>query len=220
MLQLNNPAPDSLLLQAELRLVEPILRTLLQRLGRRLNSDVADDCRQEAVLVLWRARSRLEALPPAERDAYAGVCIRRGIWRVLQQERRHLAHAIFFEEPCSHSGQSLERTDRAFGEREAGCAELLDQVGDPELAALLRTLPPRDYTILNLYYAHDLTDPAIARRLGTSIAAVKMQRHRVLAKLRKKLIEEPIRCLSVSILLIWEKICDFGYRLTLGSPYT
>lgn len=61
---------------------------------------------------------------------------------------------------------------------------------DEQLNALLEKLPPADLELLRLRYAADLDYEQIAKLLHRTPAAVKMQHHRVVSKLRARWEEE------------------------------
>jgi RNA polymerase sigma-70 factor (sigma-E family) len=67
-----------------------------------------------------------------------------------------------------------------------------DEIADREqMTAVLATLPPRMRAVLVLRYAEDLSEAATAEALGCSVATVKSQTARGLARLRAVLASAP-----------------------------
>jgi RNA polymerase sigma-70 factor (ECF subfamily) len=59
-----------------------------------------------------------------------------------------------------------------------------------DVQAALRRLAPADRQLLSLRYELDLTQPAIATRLGLPEGTIKVRLHRARAKLRSELITD------------------------------
>jgi RNA polymerase sigma factor (sigma-70 family) len=170
------------------RQVDGVIRRIWGRWGWALNSDLREDCELEASLALWQLRDRLESLPEAERDAYAVACVQRRLSNFLQQECRQRARALSLEALGTEGGPAIEWAAARSDEWDApAVGTLFDQIGRPEVAAALRSLPERSGEILDLYYGQEFTDAEIGQRLHVSPAAVKMQRHRAVARMRQLL---------------------------------
>jgi RNA polymerase sigma factor (sigma-70 family) len=149
-----------------------------------LSAQVVEECRQELLLLLWRIQSKLDALPQAEQEAYAVTCLSRAAGHFLQREHRHSARSVSLHELTPVEGQLAgigegTECDALFA------GDLLQQMSRADLAEALCALSRRDYTVLDLYYREGFTDAQIATHLNLSAAAVRVQRSRVLTKLRK-----------------------------------
>jgi RNA polymerase sigma factor (sigma-70 family) len=163
------------------------LQGVCRRAVRAAPLALREECESEAWLVLWQAHDKLERLPEAERGAYAAVCVRHRIGEICRRERQRHSRLVPLEVLDSRA-ESRDEAARARTEWELPFgARLDDQIGRPELAAALLALPGRDRTLLDLYYAGQLTDGEIARRWNVSPGAVKMQRHRAINKIRQAL---------------------------------
>jgi RNA polymerase sigma factor (sigma-70 family) len=181
-----------------LRWLDGTIRRMLRRSGCSLNSDIVDDCRQAAALLLWKRREKIKAVPQAEREAYAAASIFRTIRPLLRRECRHKARTLSFQDLTTAYGQPVEfRDETSVGWEDACVNDLLHQVSRSDLAHALRTLPQRDYAILNFFYAKGLTDPQIAQHLGLLPATVRQQRHRAMRKIRK----------GISVGQGWASVC-------------
>ena len=84
---------DTACLPPLFRRLEGIIRRSGWSLGGQLSSDVLEECRQEMLVLLWRVRHKLQALPPAEQEAYAVACVSYASRRFLRRERRHSARS-------------------------------------------------------------------------------------------------------------------------------
>jgi RNA polymerase sigma factor (sigma-70 family) len=167
------------------------IQGLCRRAAQTVPTDLREECEAEAWLVLWQVHERLQALPEAERRAYATVCVRHRLGKICRREHRRRALMVSWDSLQAKDGRVMEiglaaQPDRAEDDR--GC--LLDQIGRVELAAALMALPPGERQLLDLYYAQQLTDGEIARQRNVSPAAVKMRRHRAIVKLRQALQRE------------------------------
>jgi RNA polymerase sigma-70 factor (sigma-E family) len=65
-----------------------------------------------------------------------------------------------------------------------------------QMAVALATLPPRMRTVLILRYAEDLSEAVTAQTMGCSVATVKSQTVRGLARLRVALTDAPVDVLE------------------------
>jgi RNA polymerase sigma factor (sigma-70 family) len=163
------------------------LQGVCRRAVRAAPLALREECESEAWLVLWQAHDKLERLPEAERGAYAAVCVRHRIGEICRRERQRRARLVSLDVLDSVT-ESRREAARERAEWDAPFrARLDDQIDRPDLAAALRALPGRDHTLLDLYYAGQLTDSGIARRWNVSPGAVKMQRHRAINKIRQAL---------------------------------
>jgi len=72
-------------------------------------------------------------------------------------------------------------------------AQITETLGSADLHAALATLDESDRMLLRLRYVEDLTQQAIARRLGLSDGTVKVRLHRLRQKLKQVMNEEPVR---------------------------
>jgi RNA polymerase sigma-70 factor (ECF subfamily) len=124
----------------------------------------AEDIAQEALLRAWRRRSTLRAA--ANRRQWLATIVRNEAFR--QHARRR-------PDPTS----SLEELEGAEDGRVVAAVERAD------LEAALAHLPDRDRQLLTLRYDEDLTQAAIARRLGIPEGTVKVRLHRARDKLRR-----------------------------------
>ncbi len=168
--------------------IDRLLRSLLFRWRDRLDSELAEDCRQEAAIMLLRLEARLKALPEGERDRYAWTCLKHYLRRFLQRERQQQARTIAFEELSEREKQQAEMGGESVTvETQFFAANWQESISSPALTEALKHLPARDHIILDLSYIQGLTDAEIAAWTGRSAPAVKMQRHRLLAKLRLSL---------------------------------
>lgn len=140
------------------------------RLARRYASDpsAAEDIAQDALLRAWRRRSTLR--DPSRRKEWLATIVRNEAFR---------EHSKVRPEPVAE----LEVADFSDDDETILTAERA------ELHAAIKGLNERDRMILLLRYGEDLTQQAIARRLGLPDGTVKVRLHRLRHKLRKVLLE-------------------------------
>lgn len=142
----------------------PALRRECLGVARRLmpTASEADDVAQEALLRAWRMRRtcRLD-----DRRAWVRQIARNEALRSLGR-RRPAVPLERIAEPA--------RGDPAV----ESLAERMD------VAGAIGRLPPLDRTLVALRYAHDLTQPEIADRLGIPEGTVKVRLHRARRALR------------------------------------
>jgi len=170
------------------RRLRAMARQLCDRLGWYPNSDVLDDCCLEAVLLVWRLRGKIQEVPEGTRAMYVGVCIRNAMWRVLRRERQQARDCVSLDRPSDADTRLIEFLASPPTDAEGTLAEtLLGCIEDPHLLAALQALPSADRSLLQLCYSEEMTDPAIAARLGRSPDAIRMRRRRALHKLRQAL---------------------------------
>lgn len=127
------------------------------------NPSEAEDIAQDALLRAWRRRSTL-------RDAE-----RRNQWlATIVRNEAFRQHARFRPDPRP----TVER-DGVEDEQVVATVERAD------LHAALRRLSERDRRLLDMRYREDLTQAAIASRLGIPEGTVKVRLHRARNKLRR-----------------------------------
>jgi RNA polymerase sigma factor (sigma-70 family) len=165
------------------RRLDGLIRRQGLSLGSPVTADMVEECRQEMLLLLWRLRGKLDALPAGQRDAYAVTCLSRASRHFLQRERQRHARSVPLEELETGPGRVAEPGGDA-AQAAPFAADLLQQISRADVAEALCSLSRRDYAVLDLSYRASLTDAEIAQRLQLSAAAVKARRNRVLAKLR------------------------------------
>jgi RNA polymerase sigma-70 factor (ECF subfamily) len=128
------------------------------------NPSEAEDIAQDALLRAWRRRSTLREKD--RRKEWLATIVRNEAFR---QHARVRPDPV--AEPEAKEGVEDER--------------VLATVERADLHAALNDLDERDRQLLRLRYNEDLTQEAIARRLGIPIGTVKVRLHRVRHKLRR-----------------------------------
>jgi RNA polymerase sigma-70 factor (ECF subfamily) len=129
------------------------------------NPSEAEDIAQDALLRAWRRRSTL-------RDAE-----RRTPWlATIVRNEAFRQHARFRPDPIAAIEQQQEGAE---DEQVVATVELAD------LHAALKRLNDRDRRLLELRYREDLTQAAIADRLGIPEGTVKVRLHRARNRLRR-----------------------------------
>lgn len=138
------------------------------RLAYHYSSDPceAEDIAQDALLRAWRRRSTLR--DESRRKEWLGTIVRNEAFRQHSRTRMR-------PDPVGE----MEETEGAEDE------QILSLVERSDLQAAISTFSERDRTILMLRYGEDLTQQAIARRLGLPDGTVKVRLHRLRHKLRK-----------------------------------
>jgi RNA polymerase sigma-70 factor (ECF subfamily) len=127
------------------------------------NPSDAEDIAQEALLCAWRRRATLRE--GTKRNHWLATIVRNEASH--QRARRPGPSA------------ALEELDGAEDVRVIATVERAD------LRAALRGLSERDRQLLALRYREDLSQAAIARRLGIPESTVKVRLHRARARLRR-----------------------------------
>jgi RNA polymerase sigma-70 factor (ECF subfamily) len=130
------------------------------------NPTEAEDIAQEAMLRAWRRRSTLREA--GSRTQWLAAIVRNEAFRQYSRVR---------PDPVD----TLEFAQGADDERVLATVERAD------LHAALSKLNDRDRQLVRLRYDEDLTQAAIARRLGIPEGTVKVRLHRVRAKLRREI---------------------------------
>ena len=128
------------------------------------NPSEAEDIAQEALLRAWRRRSTLR--DTGSRKGWLAVIVRNEAFR---------QHARKRPDPVS----TLEAEHGADDER------VLKTVERADIHAAISRLDERDRQLVRLRYDEDMTQTAIAHRLGIPEGTVKVRLHRVRAKLRR-----------------------------------
>jgi RNA polymerase sigma factor (sigma-70 family) len=165
--------------------LEQVVRGVLRRLGRDESPQLFDDCLQEARVCLWQLGPRLETLAGPERGLYARACVRHAVAALLQREFRQRGPAVALEELI---GDLPTRGQLAAGLTQSpitGADGWLDEVAHDVVSRLVARLTESDRQILDLYYAHGMTDGEVARSLGLSRSCVEQRRSRLLRRLRR-----------------------------------
>jgi RNA polymerase sigma-70 factor (ECF subfamily) len=128
------------------------------------NPSEAEDVAQDALLRAWRRRSTLR--DASRRKEWLGTIVRNEAFRL---------HARVRPDPVAE----IESKEGAEDE------QLVSTVERADLHAALERLDDRDRQLLHLRYDEDLTQQAIARRLGLPDGTVKVRLHRLRHKLRR-----------------------------------
>jgi RNA polymerase sigma-70 factor (ECF subfamily) len=130
------------------------------------NPSEAEDIAQDALLRAWRRRSTLREA--GSRKQWLAAIVRNEAFRQFSRTR---------PDPVA----TLEAEHGADDERVLATVERAD------LHAAISRLDERDRQLVRLRYDEDLTQTAIAHRLGIPEGTVKVRLHRVRAKLRREI---------------------------------
>jgi RNA polymerase sigma-70 factor, ECF subfamily len=128
------------------------------------NPSEAEDIAQDALLRAWRRRSTLREAD--RRNQWLATIVRNEAFR---------QHARVRPDPTS----MIETYEGAED------AQVVATVERADLHAALKRLSEKDRELLELRYDEDLTQAAIARRLGIPEGTVKVRLHRARDKLRR-----------------------------------
>jgi RNA polymerase sigma-70 factor (ECF subfamily) len=128
------------------------------------NPSEAEDIAQDALLRAWRRRATLR--DSECRNQWLATIVRNEAFRLRARVR---------PEPTA----TIELREGVEDERVVATVERAD------LQAALRRLSERDRRLLAMRYQEDLTQAAIAGRLGIPEGTVKVRLHRARAKLRR-----------------------------------
>jgi RNA polymerase sigma-70 factor (ECF subfamily) len=126
----------------------------------------AEDIAQDALLRAWRRRSTLR--DSSRKEEWLGTIVRNEAFRQRSRVRP----------------DPVDEVDRFEGEEDEG---ILSTVERADLHAALERLDARDRELIQLRYDEDLTQEAIARRLGLPDGTVKVRLHRARHKLRREM---------------------------------
>lgn len=129
------------------------------------NPSEAEDIAQDALLRAWRRRSTLREAD--RRNQWLSTIVRNEAFR---------QHARVRPDPTSE----IETYEGAED------AQVVATVERADLHAALKRLNKRDRQLLELRYGEDLTQSAIASRLGIPEGTVKVRLHRARDKLRRE----------------------------------
>ena len=128
------------------------------------NPSEAEDIAQDALLRAWRRRSTLREAD--RRNQWLATIVRNEAFR---------QHARVRPDPIG----TIETHEGAED------AQVLATVERADLHAALKVLSEKDRELLELRYSEDLTQSAIAARLGIPEGTVKVRLHRARNKLRR-----------------------------------
>ncbi len=128
------------------------------------NPSEAEDIAQDALLRAWRRRSTLR--DSDRRNQWLATIVRNEAFR---------QHARLRPDPIA-TFDGLEGAEDA---------QVVATVERADLHAALELLSERDRMLLELRYGEDLTQAAIAQRLGIPEGTVKVRLHRARNKLRR-----------------------------------
>lgn len=130
------------------------------------NRTEAEDIAQDSVMRAWRKRETLRN--GAARKSWLATIVRNEALRELARKRPAPTDTL-----DAWQGSDDER--------------VLATVERADLHAALERLNKRDRQLVRLRYDEDLTQEAIAHRLGIPLGTVKVRLHRVRAKLRREI---------------------------------
>lgn len=128
------------------------------------NPSEAEDIAQDALLRAWRRRSTLREAD--RRNQWLATIVRNEAFR---------QHARVRPDPTAMI-ETYEGVEDA---------QVVATVERADLRAALKRLSDKDRQLLELRYGEDLTQSAIARRLGIPEGTVKVRLHRARDKLRR-----------------------------------
>jgi RNA polymerase sigma-70 factor, ECF subfamily len=130
------------------------------------NRTEAEDIAQDSMVRAWRKRATLRNVEA--RKSWLGTIVRNEALREFARKRPAPSDII----EVAH-GRDDER--------------VLATVERADLHAALERLNKRDRQLVRLRYDEDMTQEAIAHRLGIPLGTVKVRLHRVRAKLRREI---------------------------------
>jgi RNA polymerase sigma-70 factor (ECF subfamily) len=130
------------------------------------NPSEAEDIAQDALLRAWRRRGTLR--DGSRRNEWLGTIVRNEAFRQREKLR---------PEP-------VDTVDSTEGVEDEGIAATVERA---DVHAALGRLNKRDRKLIELRYEEDLTQEAIARRLGVPDGTVKVRLHRLRHRLREEI---------------------------------
>ena len=130
------------------------------------NPSEGEDIAQDALVRAWRRRSTLRE--QSRRKEWLGTIVRNEAFRHHSRVRPDPVDTVE-----SWEGEEDER--------------IVSTVERADLHAALKRLSERDRKLIELRYQEDLTQEAIARRLGIPDGTVKVRLHRVRHRLREEM---------------------------------
>jgi RNA polymerase sigma-70 factor, ECF subfamily len=130
------------------------------------NRTEAEDIAQDSMVRAWRKRATLRK--SEARKSWLGTIVRNEALREFARKRPDLSDTIDVVHG-SDDDRVLATVERA------------------DLHAALERLSKRDRQLVRLRYDEDMTQEAIAHRLGIPLGTVKVRLHRVRAKLRREI---------------------------------
>lgn len=130
------------------------------------NPSEAEDIAQDALLRAWRRRGSLR--DDNRRNEWLGTIVRNEAFRQREKLRPEPVDTVESKEGVEDEGivATVERAD---------------------VHAALQRLSARDRKLIELRYEEDLTQEAIARRLGVPDGTVKVRLHRLRHRLREEI---------------------------------
>lgn len=130
------------------------------------NPNEAEDIAQDALLRAWRRRSTLR--DSSRRKEWLGTIVRNEAYRQHSRVRPDPVDTVDEWEAAEDEGivSTVERAD---------------------VRAIIDRLSERDRKLIELRYEEDLTQEAIARRLGLPNGTVKVRLHRLRHRLRAEI---------------------------------
>jgi len=130
------------------------------------NPNEAEDIAQDALLRAWRRRSSLR--DSSRRNEWLGTIVRNEAYR-------------------QHSRVRPDPVDTVDEWEAAEDESIVSTVERADVRAVIDRLSERDRKLIELRYEEDLTQEAIARRLGLPDGTVKVRLHRLRHRLREEI---------------------------------
>lgn len=130
------------------------------------NPSEAEDIAQDALLRAWRRRSTLR--DASRRNEWLGTIVRNEAYR-------------------QHSRVRPDPVDTVDDWEAAEDDSIVSTVERADVRAVIDRLSERDRKLIELRYEEDLTQEAIARRLGLPDGTVKVRLHRLRHRLREEI---------------------------------
>ena len=163
-------------------------RGLCASIAGRLNTDIREECRQQALVFLLTHARAILSRDPASLCAYCETAVLHAVVDALCAESAHYEDVVSLGAPGITDREAPEPADQGppVVERALAHMALLDQVGDP-YAAILRELSPREIAALDLRYRGGLNCRDIGNLLGITHVAARHIISRALGKIRRAL---------------------------------